>query len=150
MTDHSDAASSTAAASKHPDATVALSRLQRLIRARFAAAVVNDGLDPGLANDLLQAFDLRCLPRHWRVRLSLTFTAGVTACHAEDAYDAAANAIEQALTHASIPVDIEWDDREPHEAVAGDIDHDELAACQVPTVATAPGKEGATDPQNNP
>ena len=137
MTNHTDAASS-AAVGEHPDAKLALRRLQRHIRVRFAAAVANDGLDPDLANDMLQALGLTRLPRHWSVRLTLTFTAGVTALDAAGAYDATANAIEHALAHASIPVDIEWDDRDPHEAIPGDIDHAALDEVHIVSGADDP------------
>ena len=80
---------------------------------------------------MLQAFGLTRLPRYWRVRLSPTFTAEVTGADAEGAYDAVADAIEQAPAHAPVPVNINWDGSEPHEAVDGDIDHPAIARDRV-------------------
>jgi len=47
------------------------------------------------------------------------------------AYDAVADAIEQAPAHAPVPVNINWDGSEPHEAVDGDIDHPAIARDRV-------------------
>ena len=106
-----------------------LRRLRRLISEHFAAAVTDHRLDIDLATEMLDVFGLPALPRRWRVRLSLPLICEVTAANAADAFDAAAEAIENAVraSVASAAIDIDFDGREDLHATPGDVDTDALA-----------------------
>lgn len=100
-----------------------LRRLRRLIREQLADAVTEERLDIDHANGIPDAIGLPNLTRVWKVRVALPFVCEVTAASDAAAFDAAENAIEAALAHAGIPVDIDWEGRERDEALPGDIDH---------------------------
>jgi hypothetical protein len=106
-----------------------LRRLRRLIGEQFAAAVTDDRLHIDLANGMLEAFGLPQLPRRWRVRIGLPMICEVTAAGDVDAYDAAAEAIENAVraTVAGAVIDIDFDGREDLHATPGDVDTEALA-----------------------
>ncbi|HEX8628714.1 MAG TPA: hypothetical protein VF755_11140 [Catenuloplanes sp.] len=116
---------------RNPDgaaAAVQLRRLRRLIRQQLAGAVTEERLDIDLANGILDTVGLPNLQRIWTVRIGLPFVCEVSAASHDDAFDAAEDQIEAALTNAGIPMDVDWERRERDEATPGLIDHHGLAA----------------------
>ncbi len=104
-----------------------LLRLRRLIREQFADAVSADHLDPDVANGMLAVFGLAELPRRWTVRVGLAFVVEITAGTSHEAYDAAEDAIAQAVTDADCPIDVDFDSRvEVYTTAPGGVDHDAL------------------------
>ncbi|HEX5514769.1 MAG TPA: hypothetical protein VFY81_10260, partial [Gammaproteobacteria bacterium] len=75
---------------------------------------------------MLEVFGLPELPRRWSVRLSLPLTCEVTAGSEEEAFDAAENAICEALIASGVPIDPDWTDCEQQHATPGEVDHDAL------------------------
>ena len=107
-----------------------LRRLHILIGEQFAAAVTDERLDIDVANSMLAVFGMPGLPRRWRVRVSLPMVCEVTAASELDAFDAAADAIENAL-HATVTgaaIDIDFDGREDLHAMSGEVDTEALTS----------------------
>ena len=107
-----------------------LRRLHILVGDQFAAAVTDDRLDIDVANGMLEVFGMPGLPRRWRVRIGLPMVCGVTAASELDAFDAAAEAIENAVhgTVAGAAIAIDFDGREDLPALPGEIDTEAPAA----------------------
>ena len=104
-------------------------RLHLLVGEQFGAAVSDDRLDIDVANGMLEVFGLPGLPRRWRVRIGLPMVCEVTAASELDAFDAAAEAIENAVhaTGTGAAIDIDFDGREDLHAVSGEVDTEALA-----------------------
>ena len=106
-----------------------LRRLQFCIGEQFAAAVTDERLDIDVANGMLEAFGMPPLPRRWRVHISLPMVCEVTAASRDDAFDAAAEAVENAVraTDAGAAIDIAFDTREDLHATPGEVDTEAIA-----------------------
>ncbi len=105
-----------------------LRRLHLLIGEQLAATVTDERLDIDVANGMLEVFGMPGLPRRWRVRISLPMVCEVTAASELDAFDAAAEAIENAV-HATVTgaaIDIDFDGREDVHARSGEVDTEAL------------------------
>lgn len=107
-----------------------LRRLHILIGDQFAAAVTDERIDIDVANGMLEVFGMPGLPRRWRVHIGLPMVCEVTAASELDAFDAAAEAIENAVhgTVAGAAIAIDFDGREDLHARPGEIDTETLAA----------------------
>ena len=121
---HPVAAEPHAAEQKLQRLRAVLRQLQLRIGEQFAAAVNDGNLDIEVANSMLESFGMPMLPRRWRVHLSLPMVCEVTAATAEDAFDVAAEVIENAVraTDAGAAIDITFDTREDHRAAPGEVD----------------------------
>lgn len=119
-----------AARSEGSAAPAQLRRLRGLIGEQFAATVTDGRLDIDLANGMLEVFGLPPLPRRWRVRIGLPVICEVTAATDVDAYDTAAEAIENAVhaTTAGDAIHIEFDCREDLQVTPGEVDTEAVAA----------------------
>ena len=107
-----------------------LARLCRLIGEQFADAVNAGRLDIDTANGMLEVFGLPELPRRWQVRIRLPLACEVTAVTELDAFDAAADSVEQAIqaTVAGALIDIEVDGRDDLQATPGAVDAEAVTA----------------------
>ena len=106
-----------------------LRRLHLLIGEQFGAAVTDERLDIDVANGMLAVFGMPGLPRRWRVRIGLPMVCEVTAASSDEAFDAAAEAIESAV-HATVTdaaIDIDFDGRENLHAMSSEVDTEALA-----------------------
>lgn len=121
---HPVAAEPHAAEQKLQRLRAVLRQLQLRIGEQFAAAVNDGRLDIEVANSMLESFGMPMLPRRWRVHLSLPMVCEVTAATADDAFDVAAEVIENAVraTDAGAAIDITFDTREEHRATPGEVD----------------------------
>lgn len=106
-----------------------LRRLQLRIGEQFAAAVTDDRLNIDVANGMLEAFGMPPLPRRLRVHTCVPMICDVTAATRDDAFDAAAEAVENAVhaTDAGAGIDIAFDTREDLHATPGEVDTEAVA-----------------------
>ncbi|MEU4677929.1 hypothetical protein [Micromonospora sp. NPDC023737] len=86
---------------------------------RDAAA---DGVDPDVADHILQTLDLPTLARRWQVRLTLPVTIEVTATSRDEALEAAEEAIDAALTSTGHDTYLDWHNATRDDATAGAVD----------------------------
>ncbi len=130
MTEFTPDSTAVPAVADRDGAQLQLARLCRLIGEQFADAVTAGRVDIDTANGMLEAFGLPELPRRWQVRIRLPLVCQVTATSDVDAFDAAADSIEQAI-HATVAgalIDIEVDGRDDLQATPGAVDTDAMTA----------------------
>lgn len=104
-----------------PDAEPAARLRQRVWQTLREAASEHD-IDADAADRILHALDLPGLPRRWHVRLTVPVLIEITATSREDAFDAAEDALDTALTRTGRDSHADWDAATRADATPGDLD----------------------------